>query len=122
MSPRRGYRTQPRVSTLGNIQLTGSPSRGEGFTGINPIHIARQKGSCVCLAALEAHLEKSFCDDGFPARRWMKKLIPWRIGRQKTHRRFRSDKRVPGIGLPSTAKMDFDFGAENDGTKTRARD
>jgi hypothetical protein len=45
---------------------------------INPTHIARQNGSLI--AALETHLENSFCEDGFPARRWMKKAIPWRIG------------------------------------------
>src|SRR6202035_273428 len=27
--PRRGYRTQPRVSTLGILEINGSPRRGE---------------------------------------------------------------------------------------------
>src|ERR1700736_1328678 len=78
--PRRGYRIQPRVSTLGNFNLAVRPEGGVRFAWVNPTHTAHQNGFRVCLAALETPLEKSSCDDGFPGPRCMKKPICGRIG------------------------------------------
>src|SRR5580704_916176 len=98
--PRRGYRIQPRVSTLGNFNLAVRPHKalprsalvekhpsaglevlkGRKFAWVNPTHTAHQNGFRVCLAALETPLEKLSCDYGFPGPRGMKKLICWRIG------------------------------------------
>src|ERR1700730_4683726 len=85
--PRRGYRIQPRVSTLGNFNLAVRPHKAlprsalvekhpsaglevlkgrKICLGQTHTHTAHQNGFRVCLVALETPLEKSSCDDGFP--------------------------------------------------------
>ncbi len=122
----KGLKDSRGLSTPGthSMKRFARKPKGRKLTWINPTPMAPQNRSAL---PAEIVIAFPFCDPGRvlrfltnPAReifsgedrRKYGHALPLRrpeLERSPKLARFRSDKRVPAIGLPSTVKMDFDF-------------